>query len=89
MLPLEFYRLGFRVVGYSCGKSGIPRGLAFFSALVHAWFFLGNEMIRTDYLSGYGAVRLMKFGDLRGDKVIPFYCKNCGYIELYNEKNLR
>ena len=30
----------------------------------------------------------MKFGDLRGDKVIPFYCKNCGYIELYNEKNL-
>jgi predicted nucleic-acid-binding Zn-ribbon protein len=49
----------------------------------------GNEMVRTDYLSGYGAVRLVKFGDVRGDKVIPFYCKNCGYIELYNEKNLK
>jgi predicted nucleic-acid-binding Zn-ribbon protein len=42
-----------------------------------------------DQLSGYGPVRLVKFGDLRGDKVIPFYCKYCGYIELYNEKNLK
>ena len=47
-----------------------------------------SEMV-PDYLSGYGAVRLVKFGDIRGDKVIPFYCKNCGYIELYNEKNLK
>jgi len=46
-------------------------------------------MVPEDYLSGYGAVRLVKFGDVRGDKVIPFYCKNCGYIELYNEKKLR
>lgn len=28
----------------------------------------GNEIVRTDYLSGYGAVRLVKFGDVRGDK---------------------
>jgi predicted nucleic-acid-binding Zn-ribbon protein len=21
-----------------------------------------------------------------GDEIIPFYCKNCGYIELYLEK---
>jgi predicted nucleic-acid-binding Zn-ribbon protein len=49
----------------------------------------GGEMVSEDYLSGYGAVRLVKFGDIRGDKVIPFYCKNCGYIELYNEKNLK
>ena len=48
-----------------------------------------NVMKRGDYLSGYGAVRLVKIGDLRGDKVIPFYCENCGYIELYNEKKVR
>jgi ribosomal protein S27AE len=23
---------------------------------------------------------------LFGDKIIPFYCKKCGYIELYLEK---
>jgi predicted nucleic-acid-binding Zn-ribbon protein len=49
----------------------------------------GGPMEAADYLSGYGAVRLVKFGDLRGDKVIPFFCKNCGYIELYNEKNVK
>ena len=49
----------------------------------------GSEMVPENYLSGYGTVRLVKFGDVRGDKVIPFYCKNCGYIELYNEKNLK
>jgi predicted nucleic-acid-binding Zn-ribbon protein len=46
-------------------------------------------MKQASYLSGYGAARLMKPGDLRGDKVIPFYCENCGYIEFYNEKNLK
>ena len=49
----------------------------------------GNLMKRGDYLSGYGAARLVKSGDVRGDKVIPFYCENCGYIEFYNEKNLK
>ena len=49
----------------------------------------GSEMKPEDYLSGYVPVRLIKFGDMRGDKVIPFYCENCGYIELYNQKNLR
>jgi predicted nucleic-acid-binding Zn-ribbon protein len=47
----------------------------------------GNEMEPQDQLSG--PIRLVKFGDIRGDKVVPFYCKNCGYIELYNEKNLK
>ena len=46
-------------------------------------------MEAADYLSGYGAARLVKFGDVRGDKVVPFYCKVCGYIELYNEKNVK
>lgn len=27
----------------------------------------------------------LRKGDLRSDKIIPFYCKNCGYIELYKE----
>jgi predicted nucleic-acid-binding Zn-ribbon protein len=49
----------------------------------------GNVMKRGDYLSGYGAVRLIKPGDLRGDKIIPFHCENCGYIELYNEKRAK
>jgi predicted nucleic-acid-binding Zn-ribbon protein len=38
----------------------------------------GSQMEAADYLSGYGAVHLVKFGDVHGDKVIPFYCKNCG-----------
>jgi predicted nucleic-acid-binding Zn-ribbon protein len=50
----------------------------------------GGEMAAVgDQLSGYGPVRQVKYGDLRGDKVIPFYCKYCGYIELYNGKNLK
>jgi predicted nucleic-acid-binding Zn-ribbon protein len=46
-------------------------------------------MVREDSLSSYGPARLVKYGDAWGDKVAPFYCKNCGYIELYNEKNLK
>jgi predicted nucleic-acid-binding Zn-ribbon protein len=49
----------------------------------------GSEMVREDSLSSYGPARLVKYGDAWGDKVAPFYCKNCGYIELYNEKNLK
>lgn len=49
----------------------------------------GNIMKKGDSLSDYAGSRLIKPGDIRGDKVIPFYCGNCGYIELYNEKNLK
>ncbi len=40
---------------------------------------------------GYSArtalpLTILKKGDFIGDTIIPFYCKNCGYIELYNEK---
>jgi predicted nucleic-acid-binding Zn-ribbon protein len=34
---------------------------------------------------GYGIMRFVKIGDLRGDMTFAFYCKNCGYIELYKE----
>jgi predicted nucleic-acid-binding Zn-ribbon protein len=49
----------------------------------------GSAMKRGNYLADYSATRLIKMGDLRGDKVIPFYCENCGYIELYNEKRVK
>ena len=29
--------------------------------------------------------RLLKTGDWRGDIIEAFYCKNCGYVELYKE----
>jgi predicted nucleic-acid-binding Zn-ribbon protein len=46
----------------------------------------GGEMEQGDYLREVtGPVRLIKYGDFRGDKVIPFYCKNCGFIKLYRE----
>lgn len=51
----------------------------------------GNEMEEADKIVGYGlaAIHILKKGDLSGDKVVPFYCHNCGYIELYNEKSLK
>jgi predicted nucleic-acid-binding Zn-ribbon protein len=36
-----------------------------------------------------GGTTLVKKGDVVGDKIIPFYCKNCGYIELFVEKFLK
>jgi predicted RNA-binding Zn-ribbon protein involved in translation (DUF1610 family) len=35
-----------------------------------------------------GGTTIVKKGDWVGDKIIPFYCKNCGYIELFIEKFL-
>jgi predicted nucleic-acid-binding Zn-ribbon protein len=50
----------------------------------------GNEMKRKMDLVGHlsVAIRVRKSEDWFGDKVIPIECQNCGYIELYNEKNL-
>ncbi len=30
-------------------------------------------------------ISLAKKGDLVGDRIIPFYCVSCGYIEFYKE----
>lgn len=49
----------------------------------------GGEMEKGDKLVGeHGllSVRFAKKGDALGDQIIPFYCKNCDYIELYKEK---
>ena len=35
-----------------------------------------------------GGTTIVKKGDFVGDKIIPFYRKNCGYIELFIEKLL-
>jgi len=39
-------------------------------------------------LVSYGIITLEKKDGLT-EKVVPFYCRNCGYIELYNEKYVR
>ncbi|MDH5782751.1 MAG: zinc ribbon domain-containing protein [Candidatus Bathyarchaeota archaeon] len=46
----------------------------------------GGEMKRGKGLVGYGSpIRFVKIGDLRGDTAFAFYCKNCGFIELYKK----
>ena len=48
----------------------------------------GGEIEKGDRLVGERgllSVRFAKKGDALGDHIIPFYCKNCGYIELYKE----
>ncbi len=52
----------------------------------------GSEMIAKNKLVGWNwqAVSIANSGQAadEGDKVIPFCCQKCGYIELYNERNL-
>ena len=45
----------------------------------------GGEMEKGRRLWSYGGVLFTKKGDVFGDKIVPFYCKQCGYIELYKE----
>jgi len=47
----------------------------------------GGEMVSGEALVGWGywGFRLKKTGDMVGDKIVAFYCKNCGYIEFYKE----
>ncbi len=42
----------------------------------------GGEMVEGKDL---GEAALRKKGDWIGDRIIPFYCTNCGFIELYKE----
>lgn len=34
-------------------------------------------------------VRILKRGDFFGDKVHAFYCRDCGFIELYKEPSTK
>jgi predicted nucleic-acid-binding Zn-ribbon protein len=49
----------------------------------------GGEMEKGRDLRGYGSLTLRKSGDWFGDMIIPLYCKNCGFIELYNRKYIK
>ncbi len=51
----------------------------------------GSQMKHVDKIIGgnYAAARLVEKYAADGDKIVPFCCSNCGYIELYNEKYLR
>jgi len=44
----------------------------------------GGEMEKGRIFT-YGGISFAKKGDWFGDKIIPYYCKNCGYIEIYKE----
>jgi predicted nucleic-acid-binding Zn-ribbon protein len=46
----------------------------------------GAEMQKGMDLRGWGSVTLRKEYDLIGDMIIPFYCENCGFVELYRQK---
>jgi predicted nucleic-acid-binding Zn-ribbon protein len=53
----------------------------------------GGEMEEGRSLSAARAhfweVLFSKKGDWYGDKVVPFYCRSCGYVELYKEMKER
>lgn len=34
-------------------------------------------------------VRILKQDDLVGDKMYSFFCKNCGFVELYKEPSTK
>jgi predicted nucleic-acid-binding Zn-ribbon protein len=48
----------------------------------------GSQMEKGSSLGSLAGTTILKKGDFVGDKIIPFYCKNCGYIELFIEKFL-
>ena len=45
----------------------------------------GGEMERAEELSSYPEIKLAMKGDWRSHGIIPFCCKDCGYVELYKE----
>jgi len=45
----------------------------------------GGVMEKGKRLYAYGGVTFAKKGDFFGDKIIPYYCRACGYIELYKK----
>ncbi len=49
----------------------------------------GGEMVEADRLVAHtrllAGITLAKKGDIVGDEIVPYYCRNCGYIELYKK----
>jgi len=48
----------------------------------------GGEM-KSGGISTQGGFRILKQGDLQGDKVSTFYCRDCGFVELYKEPSTK
>jgi predicted nucleic-acid-binding Zn-ribbon protein len=46
----------------------------------------GSEMLADRRLVSYVEISLAKENQYVGDNIKVFYCKNCGYIELYKEQ---
>lgn len=62
-----------------CGGIMTP-GILSTKEKLHLETDLRRRLVRL-YIGGW----VLRRGDLYGDKIIPFCCKNCGYIELYKE----
>jgi len=46
----------------------------------------GGEMIEGEFLKNIPKVTIVpKKGRKRYDRVVPTYCKNCGFLEIYKE----
>ncbi len=39
--------------------------------------------------SVHGEFRILKEGDIYGDRALAFYCKDCGFVELYKEPSTK
>ena len=37
----------------------------------------------------HGDFRILKHGDLYGDKMYVFYCRECGFVEFYKERSTK
>ena len=48
----------------------------------------GGEM-KSGSVSPSGGFRILKLGDLQGDKAYALYCRDCGFIELYKEPSTK
>jgi len=45
----------------------------------------GGEVVKGEVRTYGGVFSLRKLKDIVGDRIQAFYCRNCGYIELYKE----
>ena len=49
----------------------------------------GGKLEMGNSIGSYDGLTMLKKGDFLGDKIIPFYCTNCGHIEVYNMRFMR
>jgi predicted nucleic-acid-binding Zn-ribbon protein len=49
----------------------------------------GGEMKSGEISGGGYGFRIRKEGDLSGDMINSFYCRDCGFVELYKEPSTK